>query len=68
MHKGSTYDTRVHDAQTTHTYLITQDKQIGSTHIQTHARYKTKTSKGSSNFKCKQFEYNLQPGGTLDKR
>ena len=52
----------------TYTYLITQDKQIGSTHIQTHARYKTKTCKGASNFQYKQFKYKLPQGGTLDIR
>ena len=50
----------------THTYLITQDKQLEAQHIQTHARNKTKTSKGASNFQCKQFKYKLPEGGTSD--
>ena len=50
----------------THTYLITQDKQLEAQHIQTHARNKTKTCKGASNFQCKQCKYKLPEGGTLD--
>ena len=50
----------------THTYLITQDKQLEAQHIQTHARNKTKTCRGASNFQCKQFKYELPQGRTLD--
>ena len=50
----------------THTYLISQDKQLEAQHIQTHARNKTKTCKGASNFQYKQFKCKLPEGGTLD--
>ena len=63
MHKGSTHDTHVHDVQTN-----IHKGNLETHHIQTHARNKTKTCKGASNFQCKQFKYKLPQGGTLDIR
>jgi hypothetical protein len=37
-------------------------------HMQNHARYKTKTCKGASNFQCKEDKYMLPQRGTLDIR
>src|SRR3954468_7997915 len=52
----------------TFTYLITQASKLEAQHIQQHARYKTKTCKGASNFQCKQIMHKLPQGGTLDIR
>ena len=66
MQKGSTHNTHKQDAnQHTHTRSL-KIRKLEAQHIQTHARYKTKTSKGASNFQCKQFKYKLPQGGTLD--
>ena len=56
---------------TTHTYMKctpTYISKLEAQHIQTHARNKTKTCKGASNFQSKQFKYKLPQGGTLDIR
>ena len=50
----------------THTYLITQDKQIGGTTYTTTCKEQNQNMKGASNFRCKQFKYKLPEGGTLD--
>ena len=60
MQKVSTQYSNVHDAE--------PKIKLEAQHIHTHARYKTKTCKGASNFQCKQFKYKLPQGGTLDIR
>ena len=53
----------------THTYLIAQDKQVGSTtYTNTCKEQNQNIQKGASNFQCKQFKYKLPQGGTLDIR
>ena len=52
----------------THTYLIAQDNQVGSTTYTNTCKEKNQTCKGVSNFQCKQFKHELPQGGTLDIR
>ena len=50
----------------THTYLIAQDNQVGSTTYTNTCKEQNQTCKGASKFQCKQFKYKLPKGGKLD--
>ena len=53
----------------THTYLIAQDNQVGSTTYTNTCKEQNQThARGASNFQSKQFKYKLPQGGTLDIR
>ena len=52
----------------THTYLIAQDKQVGSATYTNTCKEQNQNMQGASNFQGKQFKYKLPQGGTLDIR